>query len=89
VQIAGPWVRTPPLVALVTSAPYLHNGSVPTLEDLLRPSQQRPQQFTLGKGAGTHIFDTHLPGNRNLGHEYGTQWPAEAKKDLLEFLRSL
>jgi hypothetical protein len=89
VPIAGPWVRTPPLVALVTSAPYLHNGSVPTLEDLLRPSEQRPKQFTLGKGEGTHLFDTRLPGNRNMGHEYGTQWPESAKKDLLEFLKSL
>jgi hypothetical protein len=89
VQIAGPWVRTPPLVALVTSAPYLHNGSVPTLEDLLQPSEQRPKQFTLGKDAGTHNYDTCLPGNRNLGHEYGTQWTAEAKKDVLEFLRGL
>jgi hypothetical protein len=82
-------VRTPPLVAPVTSAPYLHNGSVPTLEDLLRPSEERPKQFTLGKGAGTHTFDTRLPGNRNLGHEFGTHWSAEAKKDVLEFLRSL
>ncbi len=89
VQIAGPWVRTPPLVALVTSAPYLHNGSVPTLEDLLRPSEQRPKRFTLGSGAGTHEYDTRLPGNRNLGHEFGTQWTEAARRDVLEFLRGL
>jgi hypothetical protein len=62
---------------------------VPTLDYLLRTSEQRPKQFTLGKGQGTHLFDTRLPGNRNMGHEYGTQWPESAKKDLLEFLKSL
>ena len=29
-------------------APYLHNGSVPTLYDLLLPPEQRPQQFYRG-----------------------------------------
>jgi hypothetical protein len=89
VNMAGPWVRTPPLVALVASAPYLHNGSVPTLEALLAPSGERPRTFVLGKGAGQHTFDTRLPGNRNLGHELGTRWTAEQKRDLLAFLRSL
>jgi len=89
VSIAGPWVRTPPLVALLASAPYLHNGSVPTLEALLQPSEQRPQTFVLGQGQGTFTFDTRLPGNRNLGHEFGTQWSAQDKRYLLEFLKSL
>jgi hypothetical protein len=30
------------------TAPYLHNGSVPTLEDLLKPAAQRPQSFKIG-----------------------------------------
>jgi len=29
-------------------APYLHNGSVPTLADLLKPPAQRPQVFWRG-----------------------------------------
>lgn len=29
-------------------APYLHNGSVPTLEALLTPSEQRPAEFQVG-----------------------------------------
>jgi hypothetical protein len=29
-------------------APYLHNGSVPTLTDLLKPSNQRPASFAVG-----------------------------------------
>ncbi len=89
VQIAGPWVRTPPLITLLASAPYLHNGSVPTLEALLQPSDERPTSFVLGQGQGTFTFDTRLPGNRKLGHEFGTRWSAQDKRDLLEFLKSL
>jgi hypothetical protein len=31
------------------TAPYLHNGSVPTLDDLLKPSAQRPATFRVGR----------------------------------------
>jgi hypothetical protein len=89
VEIAGPWVRTPPLITLLASAPYLHNGSVPTLEALLLPSDERPRSFVLGQGQGAFTFDTRLPGNRNLGHEFGTHWTGQDKRDLLEFLKSL
>jgi hypothetical protein len=30
------------------AAPYLHNGSVPTLYDLLQPADQRPKAFKIG-----------------------------------------
>lgn len=30
------------------AAPYLHNGSVPTLEDLLKPPSERPMRFQVG-----------------------------------------
>lgn len=30
------------------AAPYLHNGSVPTLADLLKPSRSRPDKFEVG-----------------------------------------
>jgi hypothetical protein len=89
VKIAGPWVRTPPLTTLLASAPYLHNGSVPTLQALLEPSTRRPQTFQVGQGAAAFSFDTRLPGNRHTGHEFGTQLSAEEKLDLLSFLQSL
>jgi hypothetical protein len=89
VQIAGPWVRTAPLTTLVASAPYLHNGSVPTLEALLEPTDNRPVTFTLGTGQGAFTFDTRLPGNRNTGHEFGTKLSAQEKQDLIAFLKSL
>jgi mono/diheme cytochrome c family protein len=37
-----------PLDGLWLRAPYLHNGSVPTLRDLLEPAAQRPAEFYRG-----------------------------------------
>jgi len=38
----------PPLDGVWLSAPYLHNGSVPTLTDLLEPPASRPARFWRG-----------------------------------------
>ena len=75
-----------PLNGVWTSAPFLHNGSVPNLYQLLLPAKDRVKQFNLGslafdpKQVGfdmtpdkeSFLFDTTLPGNSNAGHEYGT-----------------
>ncbi len=37
-----------PLVACWGTSPYLHNGSVPTLYDLLQPAEKRPKSFVVG-----------------------------------------
>ncbi|MCW8093370.1 c-type cytochrome [Alteromonas sp. ASW11-130] len=37
-----------PLDGIWLRAPYLHNGSVPTMRDLLRPASERPEQFYRG-----------------------------------------
>ena len=37
-----------PLDGLWLRGPYLHNGSVPTLRDLLEPSDKRPVKFYRG-----------------------------------------
>lgn len=39
----------PPLDGIWLRAPYLHNGSVPSLRDLLRPEYRRPQRFYRGR----------------------------------------
>ena len=36
------------LKGIWATAPYLHNGSVPTLWDLLEPVEKRPTQFEIG-----------------------------------------
>jgi hypothetical protein len=38
-----------PLVAIRATPPYLHNGSVPTLHDLLLPAAWRPRTFPVGQ----------------------------------------
>jgi len=37
-----------PLNGIWLTGPYLHNGSVPTLDDLLKPADQRPVAFVRG-----------------------------------------
>jgi mono/diheme cytochrome c family protein len=43
-----PFYRTRPLNGVWATAPYLHNGSVPSLYWLLRPAAERPSQFCVG-----------------------------------------
>lgn len=54
VKIEG--YQSPPLDGLWMRAPYLHNGSVPTLRDLLKPATERPKSFYRG-------FDLYDPVN--------------------------
>ena len=75
-----------PLNGVWSSAPFLHNGSVPNLYQLLLSAKERVAQFTLGsweydpvdvgysnqQTPGSFIFDTTTKGNSNSGHEYGT-----------------
>lgn len=49
-------------------APYLHNGSVPTLRDLLRPPDERPDSFY----SGVDVFDYEDVGYVSSG-EYAEQ----------------
>ena len=72
-----------PLKGIWATAPYLHNGSVPTLYDLLHPDQ-RPAKFGVGGreydpvkigyesaltgGAAVWVYDTTGQGNSNIGH---------------------
>ena len=43
-----PHYRARPLNGVWATAPYLHNGSVPSLYWLLKPAAERPKQFCLG-----------------------------------------
>ena len=94
-----------PLDGLWLRAPYLHNGSVPTLRSLLYP-EDRPSVFFRGYdvydwndvgfiATGSDAeregvrFDTSLPGNGNGGHVYGADLTPEDKTALLEYLKTL
>ena len=75
-----------PLNAVWSSAPYLHDGSVADMYQLLLPAAERNTTFYLGAwdygpkvldyvnepSEGDFLFDTTLPVNSNSGHEYGT-----------------
>jgi hypothetical protein len=39
-----------PLNGVWATAPFLHNGSIPTMYDLLSPAAKRPTSFVIGKG---------------------------------------
>lgn len=45
---AAPGYKARPLDGIWATAPYLHNGAVPTLWDLLSPYDERPKSFWLG-----------------------------------------
>lgn len=75
-----------PLNGIWATAPYLHNGSVKNLNELMLPAAERSVKFRLGCWNFDPInvgvddehcpapfeFDTSLTGNLNTGHEYGT-----------------
>jgi hypothetical protein len=73
------------LHGLWATAPYLINGSVPTLQDLLSPAAQRPTTFQV-QG---YTLDTTQVGNSNMGHEFGTTLSASDKTSLIAYLNSL
>lgn len=73
-----------PLDGIWATPPFLHNGSVPTIDALLSPAGERPKTFWLGNREydpdklgyltdelkGGFKFDTAKPGNSNAGHEF-------------------
>ncbi|KAF0242232.1 MAG: hypothetical protein FD180_4029 [Planctomycetota bacterium] len=88
-DLAGVWAR----------APYLHNGSVRTMADLLSPPASRAKTYRRGSreydtaalgyaDSGSYVLDTSTPGNSNAGHDYGTSLATEAKRDLVEYLKT-
>jgi hypothetical protein len=86
----GPgWIRVAPLILIGQSAPYLHNGSVPTLDALLSPPDKRPATFPVGLPGQHFTFDTSIPGNRNGGHAFGIDLAPEDKTALIAYLKSL
>ncbi|QBZ91201.1 hypothetical protein EPZ47_21660 [Pseudomonas viciae] len=73
-----------PLAGVWATPPFLHNGSVPTLYQLLSPQAERATTFYKGSfeydprhlGYRTEaftnafLFDTGITGNHNSGHEF-------------------
>lgn len=102
----NPYVyKARPLDGIWATAPYLHNGSVPNLYELLLPASKRTKIFSVGShefdprlvgfsiagGPGTTEMDCNVPGNLNTGHDqYGNEsFSDEERWQLLEYLKSL
>jgi hypothetical protein len=92
--------RAKPLNGVAFTGPYLHNGSVRTLADLLETPENRPTSFLIGStdydtdgagyvDAGDFLLDTTIRGNGKEGHTYGTQLSANDKSSLLEYMKSM
>jgi hypothetical protein len=102
-----------PLNGIWAVGPYLHNGSVPNLFLLLSPADKRPPKFWTGSKkfdpvnvgrdtselSGGYEFDTTLPGNKNVGHEFndgpkgkgiiGPKLSDDERWALVEYLKSI
>jgi hypothetical protein len=89
-SLAGVWARSP----------YLHNGSVRTMQELLMPPPARAKTFQRGSreydalamgytDAGTYRFDMTATGNANTGHDYGTDLSQAQRRELIEYLKTL
>ena len=93
-----------PLDGVWLRAPYLHNGSVPTLRALLFP-EERPRTFFraydvydwqrvgfVSEGPAAEKegvrFDTSVRGNGNGGHLYGSELPTADREAIIEFLKT-
>lgn len=92
------------LYGIWAAAPYLHNGSIPTLFDLLLPPGQRPKKFALGGREYDAVklgfvvttacdqqdclVDTTRTGDGNGGHLWGTDLSEPDRMALLEYLKT-
>jgi hypothetical protein len=97
-------LKAGPLPGIWASGPFLHNGSVPTIMELLSPVEERRTVFWTGgreldqerlgfqsyEAPGLFRFDTSLPGNRNTGHLYPPQGlSSDERRAIIEYLKSL
>lgn len=92
------------LEGIIFTPPYLHNSSIPTLDDLFKPAHKRPVRFYVGcrkldlaKGGldcnsqseNAFLVDTSLPGGSNKGHEYGTDMTHSERQSMIEYIKSI
>ncbi len=99
----GPYAARP-LYGIWAAAPFLHNGSVPTLYDLLLTPERRPKTFALGGrqydpvklgfvvetscSQPDCLIDTTRTGDGDGGHLWGTDLSEPDRMALLEFLKT-
>ncbi len=78
-----PRYKAAPRDGVWATPPFMHNGSVPNLYEMLIPAKERTKKFYLGREfdpvkvgvdtsgkSGTFLIDTTLRGNSNQGHSF-------------------
>jgi mono/diheme cytochrome c family protein len=78
-----PHYKAAPRDGVWATPPFMHNGSVPNLYEMLIPAAQRTKKFYLGREfdpvkvgvdtsgkSGTYMVDTTLVGSSNRGHSF-------------------
>jgi hypothetical protein len=95
-------LKAGPLLGIWATGPFLHNGSVPNMYEVLSPPEERSSTFWVGnpeldtqklgfvstERADLFKFDARLPGNRNSGHIYPKRpYSHEQRLDVIEFLK--
>jgi mono/diheme cytochrome c family protein len=78
-----PHYKAAPREGVWATPPFMHNGSVPNLYEMLVPAGQRTKKFYLGREfdpvkvgvdtsgqSGTYLVDTALIGSSNSGHSF-------------------
>jgi hypothetical protein len=93
-----------PLTGIWATAPYMHNGSVPNLYEMMLPEGERSKTFYVGNrefdpvkvgyiadkpGEGLFEFDTTVDGNRNIGHNYGKDLTDVERFMIIEYMKTL
>lgn len=88
-----------PLAGIWATAPYLHNGSVPNLYQMLVPAAQRDKKFFVGRkeydpvrvgyvleplaDGGGFWLNTSIAGNSNGGHEFSGAYSGKPEKGVI------
>jgi hypothetical protein len=95
-------LKAGPLLGVWATGPFLHNGSVPNLDELLSPPERRSKVFWVGnreldnqklgfistEAPARFMFDTRLPGNSNTGHKYPEKpYTEKERRELIEYLK--
>jgi len=78
-----PHYKAAPRDGVWATPPFMHNGSVPNLYEMLVPAAQRTKKFCLGSdfdpvkvgvdtscNSGNYLVDTTLRGSSNAGHSF-------------------
>jgi RoxA-like, cytochrome c-like len=78
-----PHYKAAPRDGVWATPPFMHNGSVPNLYEMLVPAKERTKKFYLGRDfdpvkvgldtsgkSGTYLVDTTLIGSSNRGHSF-------------------